>query len=110
LAALVLEKGLPLRTLLNVNVPPGAPRGVAITVQGTHEHLGTVLEDRQPRRRTDGRIDEAAGRRVTETMPDIVAVRNGLISVTPTHTDTTRHEAVPLLKEWEPALRNDQDR
>src|SRR6186997_3316496 len=32
-AAMVLEKGLPERTLLNVNVPAGVPVGAAITVQ-----------------------------------------------------------------------------
>ena len=87
---------------MNVNVPPVAPRGVAITVQGTHEHQGTILEERRPR----GRTQEAAGDRAAEVMADIVAVRNGLISVTPLHTDTTRHDALPLLRGWEPALRN----
>ena len=111
LAALVLKNDLPPRTLLNVNVPPGAPRGVAITVQGTHEHQGTVLEERQPRRRTDDRSSgEAAGRQVGEAMPDIVAVRNGWISVTPLHTDTTRHDALALLRGWEPALREGEKR
>src|SRR5258708_35708481 len=40
LAAMVLSKGLPERTLLNVNVPPGTPAGVAVTVQGRREHEG----------------------------------------------------------------------
>jgi broad specificity polyphosphatase/5'/3'-nucleotidase SurE len=41
---MVLERGLPERTLLNVNVPPGRPTGVAITVQGRRSHEGTILE------------------------------------------------------------------
>ena len=44
LAALVLAKGLPERTLLNVNVPPGAPTGVAVTVQGRREQARAFLE------------------------------------------------------------------
>src|SRR6187401_515783 len=38
LARMVLEKGLPEQTLLNVNVPSGRPAGVAVTVQGRREH------------------------------------------------------------------------
>src|SRR5262245_22701881 len=41
LAAMVLERGLPEHTLLNVNVPPGKPTGVAVTVQGRRAHEGT---------------------------------------------------------------------
>ena len=49
LAARVLDQGLPERTLLNVNVPPGRPAGVAVTVQGRREHEGTILEALDPR-------------------------------------------------------------
>ena len=48
LAALVLSKGLPERTLLNVNVPPGAPVAVAVTVQGRREHEGRFRGLDQP--------------------------------------------------------------
>lgn len=104
LAALVLKKGLPPRTLLNVNVPAGEPRGVAITAQGTRELQGTVLEGLDPRRRTYYWIEEGRGRWVNDETSDVHAVRRGLISVTPLHTDTTRHEAVGQLKAWEQAL------
>ena len=109
LAALVLTNSLPPRTLLNVNVPAGEPRGVAITVQGTREHQGTVLEGLDPRRRTYYWIEEGRGRWVNDEMSDIHAVRRGLISVTPLHTDTTHHNVVGQLKGWEPALRSGDD-
>ena len=38
IASMVLEKGLPERTLLNVNVPGGTPNGALVTVQGRREH------------------------------------------------------------------------
>ncbi len=75
LTARVLEHGLPLRTLLNVNVPPGQPSGVAVTVQGRREHEGTILEGLDPRRRT-----------------------------TPLQTDTTHHAVLAALRAWEPEL------
>jgi 5'-nucleotidase len=107
LAAIVLEKGLPERTLLNVNVPPGIPLGAAITVQGRREHEGTILEGLDPRRRTYYWIEEGSDRWVSDDMSDIHAVRQQLISVSPLHTDTTHHAVLPAFRAWEPALRDD---
>jgi 5'-nucleotidase len=105
LAALVLEKGLPDRTLLNVNVPPGEPRGVAVTIQGRREHEGTILEALDPRRRTYYWIEEGRDRWLADEMSDIHAVRSGLVSVTPLQIDTTHHAAVHALRDWEKLLK-----
>jgi 5'-nucleotidase len=40
----VLERGLPPRVLLNVNVPKGEPNGVRVTVQGRRNHSTSVSE------------------------------------------------------------------
>jgi len=101
LAELVLERGLPERTLLNVNVPPGRPTGVAVTVQGRRSHEGTILEGLDPRHRTYYWIEEGRDQWVSDEMSDIFAVRSDLISVTPLHTDTTNHRVVGQLREWE---------
>jgi 5'-nucleotidase len=106
LTAMVLEKGLPERTLLNVNVPPGEPRGAAITVQGRREHEGTILEGLDPRRRTYYWIEEGVDHWHRDDMSDIHAVQQGLISITPLQTDTTHHAVVPAFRAWEAALRN----
>lgn len=106
LARLVLEKGLPEQTLLNVNVPSGQPKGVAVTVQGRREHEGTILEGLDPRRRTYYWIEEGRDRWVRDEMSDIHAVRHGLISVTPLKTDTTHHDVLAAFHAWEKALRN----
>lgn len=104
LAACVLERGLPARTLLNVNVPPGEPAGVAVTVQGRREHEGTILEGLDPRRRTYYWIEEGRDRWLSDEMSDIFAVRKGLVSVTPLQTDTTHHGALAAFRAWEPEL------
>jgi 5'-nucleotidase len=106
LAGMVLEKGLPERTLLNVNVPSGTPVGAMITVQGRREHEGTILEGLDPRRRTYYWIEEGEDRWLTDETSDIHAIRQGYISITPLHTDTTHHAALGTLKAWETALRN----
>jgi 5'-nucleotidase len=104
LSARVLEKGLPERTLLNVNVPPGPLVGVAITVQGRREHEGTILEGLDPRRRTYYWIEEGRDRWVSDDMSDIFAVRKGLVSVTPLQSDTTHHAVMPTLRTWQDDL------
>ena len=101
LAELVLERGLPERTLLNVNVPPGRPTGVAITAQGRRVHEGTILEGLDPRHRTYYWIEEGRDQWLSDELSDIFAVRSGLISVTPLQTDTTNHRVVAQLREWE---------
>jgi 5'-nucleotidase len=105
-AAMVMDKGLPERTILNVNVPPGQPAGAVVTVQGRREHEGTVLEGLDPRRRTYYWIEEGKDNWATDDMSDIHAVRRGLISVTPLHNDTTHHAVLQAFRAWEPALTN----
>jgi 5'-nucleotidase len=106
LAGMVLEQGLPERTLLNVNVPQGLPVGAMITVQGRREHEGTIMEGLDPRRRPYYWIEEGEDRWLTDETSDIHAIRQGYISITPLHTDTTHHAALSALKTWEAALRN----
>ena len=104
LAGLVLTKGLPERTLLNVNVPPGAPAGVAVTIQGRREHEGTIFEGLDPRRRTYYWIEEGKDHWISDEMSDIHAVRSGIISVSPLQSDTTHHAVVGAFRGWLPAL------
>jgi 5'-nucleotidase len=109
LAALVLQHGLPERTLLNVNVPSGDARAAVITVQGRRQHEQTIMEGVDPRRRTYYWIEEGRDRWHADEMSDIHAVRRGLISVTPLQTDTTHHGALGVLRGWEAALVNGHD-
>src|SRR5262245_14075460 len=104
LAAMVLEKGLPVRTLLNVNVPPGHPQRAVVTVQGRREHEGTILEGLDPRRKTYYWIEEGKDQWVSDDMSDIHAVRQGLISITPLQTDTTHHAVLAAFRSWEGTL------
>ena len=104
LAAVVIARGLPERTLLNVNVPPGTPAGAVITVQGRREHEGTILEALDPRRRTYYWIEEGKDNWLSDEMSDIHAVLKGLISVSPLQTDTTHHAVLAAFRAWEPEL------
>ena len=47
----VLVEGLPRKTLLNINVPGGAPRGIRFTRLGHRVYGGKVVEQADPRGR-----------------------------------------------------------
>jgi 5'-nucleotidase len=103
-ACLVLERGLPPRTLLNVNVPPGRPAGLAVTRQGQREHEGTITEGLDPRHRAYYWIEEGRDRWEADELSDIAAVRAGLVSVTPLQTDTTNERQLSAFREWQGLL------
>lgn len=109
-AALVLERGLPERTLLNVNVPQGRPHGIAVTVQGRRSHEGTILEGLDPRSQTYYWIEEGRDEWVPDELSDIFAVRAGIVSVTPLQTDTTNHRQLAALRAWERELARPRNR
>jgi 5'-nucleotidase len=105
-SAMVLGQGLPINTLLNVNIPAGEFRGAVITVQGRRQHESHVLEGVDPRSRPYYWIEEVQDGWISDELSDIHAVRSGLVSVTPLYTDTTHHAAVGPLRSWEQALRS----
>jgi 5'-nucleotidase len=101
LAAKVLEKRLPERTLLNVNVPLGRPTRVAMTVQGRRQHEALIQDD------VDPRIDfphwnevELKDPWLEGTISDMEAVRIGIVSVTPLQTDATHYATLEAFRPW----------
>src|SRR5262249_46779916 len=85
----ILEKGLPPQTLLNVNVPPGQPRGYRWTRLGKRIYRDQVEERQDLRGRTYYWIGgpDAGYRDVVGS--DCHAVRDGVASVTPLDLDLT---------------------
>lgn len=102
LASTLQSKKLPHRTYLNVNVPPGNIKGVRITSQGTHQDRRAAMlrENGGPSRLYSwlrpGRSRSEEGGRLS----DIVAIRSGLISVSPLHVDFTNYQALDELASW----------
>ena len=97
-----LEKQLPSRFLLNVNIPGmGAPQGFAITRQGRHTYGGEVVENVDPRGRkyfwiggSDYRHDDVPG-------SDCNAVFDEKrVSVTPLHMDLSDDDGLQALSAW----------
>lgn len=92
------ETGLPPDTLLNVNVPDiEAPSGFAITRQGKRRYGDAVIEKEDPRGRKYYWIGGQELDFEDEPGTDFMAIRDGLVSVTPLHLDLTNYESMRTL-------------
>jgi 5'-nucleotidase len=93
-AAVVLERGMPKFTLLNINVPAGPNRGFRVTVQAKRNHVTSVSERMDPRQRPYYWIEEGLNQWEPHDRSDYQAVRDGYISITPLQPDMTAHDAL----------------
>lgn len=97
-AAAVLQRGLPPRTLLNLNVPRGKPKGLRITVQGRRNHITSVAESVDPRGQPYYWIEEGQSDWEPHDRSDYQAVRDGYISLTPLQPDLTHYSAMTFVE------------
>ena len=96
-AAAVLQGGLPPRTFININVPPGQPKGFRATVQARRNHVTVIDERVDPRGRPYYWIEEGQNNWEPHDRSDYQAVRDGYTSVTPLQPDLTDHAALALV-------------
>ena len=100
LAEKVLECGLPPDTFLNVNVPGDGCKGVMLTRQGKRKYGEAVVCNQDPRGRNYFWI--GGGEVGYQDIPgsDCNALQEGLISVTPLHTNLTNDKSIASLSDW----------
>jgi len=94
IADAVLERGLPGRTFLNLNVPAGEPRGMRVTVQAKRNHLTVVDARTDPRGGSYYWIDEGQNNWEPDDRSDYQAVADGYVSITPLQPDLTAYDAM----------------
>lgn len=99
LAEAVLQRGLPPRTLLNVNVPRVRAKGFRVTVQTKQNRVPSVVAALDPRRQPYFWIEEGENDWEAHDRSDYQAVQDGWISVTPLHPDLTNHGALATIEE-----------
>ncbi len=102
-ALLVLEKGLPEGTLLNVNVP-NRPReeikGIATARLGKQIYKDSIVKKTDPRGRRYYWIGGQLSTSKVEPDTDLAIVADGWISVTPIELDMTDYETLEALEGW----------
>lgn len=94
----VLERGLPGRVFLNMNVPEGRPKGLRATVQAKRNHVTVVAEREDPRHRPYYWIEEGENDWEPHDQSDYQAIRDGYVSVTPLQPDLTAYDAMSVLE------------
>jgi len=99
LAAALLERPLPYRTFLNVNVPRGAIKGIKATVQAKRNHITKVDQRIDPRQQPYFWIEEASDDWEADERSDHQAVKDGYASVTPLQPDLTDFNALDAVAE-----------
>lgn len=95
-----LAEGLPVWTLLNVNVPKGIPRGLRITKQGFKDARPVISEHMDPRGKPYYWIGEVREGFRAEGNTDFEAIDEGYVSITPMRSDLTSHSGLERLKDW----------
>jgi 5'-nucleotidase len=104
IAMRVLVSGLPPKTLLNVNVPAQAPRGIRLARLGHRVYLDKIVEQADPRGRSHYWIGGGDARWDSLEGTDMGAVHEGFVSLTPLHLDLTNHRALMQLDDWPAGL------
>ncbi len=104
IAMRTLVEGLPAKTLLNVNVPGGRPKGIRFTRLGHRVYKEKMVEEKDPRGKTYYWIGAGPPLWDDREATDIIAVQDGYAAVTPLHLDLTHYGALRRLGDWEAAL------
>jgi 5'-nucleotidase len=105
LAQRVLAQGLPPGLLLNVNVPRQLIQGVKFTKQGKKASRTKILQGQDPRGRPYFWIDREIVRVEQDVNSDLVALKEGFITITPLRVDMTAHTEQQLFsQQWSFAL------
>jgi 5'-nucleotidase len=100
----VLVEGLDSKTLLNVNVPGTAPKGIRVTQLGRRVYKEKIIEQTDPRGRTYYWIGAGPPLWDSGEHTDISAIHDGFASITPLHLDLTDYRALSRMSEWSRAL------
>ncbi len=98
MAGAILNRPLPGRTFLNINVPKGEPKGYRVTVQAKRNHVTSVAERHDPKGHPYYWIEEGQNEWEPHDRSDYQAVRDGYVSITPLHPDLTAHGALAAVE------------
>lgn len=103
LVGTVIERGLPAKSVLNVNVPhlrDDEIKGVRVTKLGKRKYQDALIERTDPRGRAYYWIGGDAPIWEPEPGSDFLAVDEGYVSVTPLHLDLTDTALMGTLEGW----------
>ena len=98
MADAMLQRPLPPRTFLNINVPKGKPNGYRATIQAKRNHVTSVAERHDPKGRPYYWIEEGQNEWAPHDRSDYQAVRDGYVSITPLQPDLTAYDVLDAIE------------
>ena len=102
IASRVLEHGLQIGTLLNVNFPKGADiKGIKICRQANAKWAEEFDERLDPNKRNYYWLTGVFQNYDQGEDTDVWALENGYVSMVPVQFDMTAHHAIPVLNSWD---------
>ncbi|MBX3297811.1 MAG: 5'/3'-nucleotidase SurE [Acidobacteria bacterium] len=96
-----LGEGLPMGTLLNVNIPKGFAKGYRVTRQGFKTARPVISEHIDPRGKPYYWIGEVRDGFRADGGTDFEAIDEGFVSITPMRSDLTNYVAIEEIRKWE---------
>jgi len=103
MAQRILKEGLPVGTLLNVNVPAGdysSFKGFSVTRQGSGTYKEKIDRREDPRKRVYYWLSGTRSYENSDPDMDENAVRAGYVTITPLHYELTNTGYMQSLKSW----------
>jgi 5'-nucleotidase len=103
-AAKLLERGFPPKTVINVNVPylpENEIKGMRITRQGMRVYLDELDHRKDPRGKSYYWIGGEAPIGIPKEGSDYGAIKAGCVSITPLKLDLTSYQVLENLKDWD---------
>lgn len=108
MAQRIINEGLPMGTLLNVNVPAGdydSFKGFTVTKQGSGTYREHFDRREDPRKRIYYWLSGTRHYEDPDPTLDENAVRAGHVTITPLHYELTNHDYLESLEAWDLKLR-----
>lgn len=90
----ILQKKLPEKVTLNINIPPPPLKGVKIVKLGQKRYNPEIVEKKDPRENTYYWIGTGSPRAIGDQDSDVMTIKEGYITITPLHTDMTDYKTI----------------
>lgn len=100
IARILLQEKLPGGVSLNVNIPSPPVKGIKMVKLGQKRYNPEIIEKKDPRQNTYFWIGKGNPKPIGDKDSDVKAIRQGFITMTPLHTDSTDYAStrLPLLQ------------
>jgi len=90
----LMEKKIPERLMLNINIPPPPFRGIKIVKLGQKRYNPEIIEKQDPRKRPYYWIGTGNPKALGDKSSDVMVIKQGYTTITPLHTDSTDYDAI----------------